>query len=156
MKTYAVTLAALFAASAEARMWIGECPNIDWITNFDHAAFAGQWYEQERDSWFTMEMDQMCSTANYVSRDDGLLDVQYGTVVPMRLYQWGYSPKMKVDCSASSSCEVTVEGKEDKDSDNEYVWGILDTDYNNWHVVYFCGKFMGAQMSWVSIQGKQQ
>ena len=41
MKSYAATLAALFAASAEARMWFGECPAVEYSTGFDHAAFAG-------------------------------------------------------------------------------------------------------------------
>jgi len=92
MKTYATTLVALFAASAEARMWFGECPNIEWDSDFNYAAFAGKWYEQERDAMFTMEMDQMCSTGNYVLRDDGLLDVQFGTRIPMNLYRYSYSP----------------------------------------------------------------
>ena len=34
-------------------------------------------------------------------------------------------------------------------------WGIIGTDYNNWYVLYFCGNFMGAQMTWLSVYGKQ-
>jgi len=46
MKTYQAAIAALFAATAEARLWVGECPSVAWNAGFDSAAFAGQWYEQ--------------------------------------------------------------------------------------------------------------
>ena len=44
MKTFAATaaLASLFATTAEARMWLGECPSIEWNTGFDAAASAGK------------------------------------------------------------------------------------------------------------------
>merc|ERR1712032_584391 len=152
MKTYTATLAALFAASAEARMWFGECPAIEWDTGFDHSAFAGQWYEQERDAWFTFEMDQMCSQANYVMRSDGKMDVQYGAMIPMTFWTWGYSPKGVMDCSGGYNCQLTM--GEEQDEPN--TWGVLGTANANWHVAYFRGSVMGMQMSWLAIYGKQQ
>merc|ERR1712086_890196 len=129
MKTYAATIAALFAAS------------------------AGQWYEQERDAVFTFEMDQMCATANYQMNADGKLDAQYGAMIPMNFYQYGYSPKGEMDCSAGYNCQITM--GEDREDKEPITWGVLGTDNENWHVAYYCGTLMGMQMSWLAIYGKQ-
>lgn len=150
MKSYAATLAALFAASTEARVWFGECPSVEWNTGFDHAAFAGQWYEQERDAVFTFEMGQMCSTGNYVLNSDGLLDVQYRALIPMNFYQYGQSPQGVMDCTGGFDCKITM-----GESSDPVTWGILATDNDNWHVTWWCGEMMGVQYSWLGIYGKQ-
>ena len=153
MKTFAATaaLASLFATTAEARMWLGECPSIEWNTGFDAAAFAGQWYEQERDAAFTFEMDQMCSTGNYELNSEGTLDVQWRAMVPMNFYQYGSSPPGKMDCSESFNCQVSM-----AESEKTVSWGMIGTDYDNWHVTYWCGMMMGMQYSWLAIYGKEQ
>ena len=127
MKTYQATIAALFAATTEARLWVGECPSIDFNTGFDSAAFAGLWYEQERDATFTFEMDQMCSTANYVMNSKGTLDASFRSMMPLNFYQYGSSPPGVLDCSESSDCKLTMNG-----GDNAASWGIIGTDYSNW------------------------
>ena len=72
---FAAAIVALALQGADARMGIGKCPDIQWDKGFDHARFAGNWYEQKRDSWMTMDMGQMCTTGTYKSRADGFLDV---------------------------------------------------------------------------------
>ena len=150
MKSYAAILASLVATS-EARVWFGECPAIDFDTGFDSAAFAGQWYEQQRDAAFTFEMDQMCSTGNYQLNDAGTLDVQWRALMPMNFYQYGSSPPGVMDCSDSFNCAVSMGS-----SDKTVNWGILGTDYANWHVSYWCGDMFGVQYSRLAIYGKSQ
>merc|ERR1719353_1237967 len=123
MKSFqAIAAAAIALHSAEARMWFGKCPTIDWDTGFDHARFAGEWYEQERDAVMTMDMGQICTTGGYKLRSDGLLDVQYRTQVPMNFFQYSQSPVMKMDCSKSFQCEFDVEGwsKDNEEKDNKF------------------------------------
>ena len=151
MKTTYAAIASLLAASASARIWVGECPSIAWNTGFDSAAFAGQWYEQERDAVFTFEMDQMCSTANYVLNSEGTLDAQYRAMMPLNFYQYGSSPPGVLDCSESFNCQISMGS-----SDKTVSWGILGTDYDNWHVTYWCGDMFGIQYSWLGIYGKQE
>ena len=123
MKSYqAIAAAAIALQGAEARMWFGECPKVEWDTGFDHARFAGKWYEQERDSMLTMDMGQMCTTGGFNLRDDGLLDVQFRTLVPMDFMQYVQSPVMKMDCSKSFECEYDIEGydKDDEKKDKNF------------------------------------
>ena len=152
MRTFQAVVAALFAAEVtEARVWFGECPSVNWGTNFDSAAFAGNWYEQERDAVFTFEMDQMCSTAQYTLNNAGTLDASFRAMMPLNFYQYGSSPAGVMDCANSWNCELSM-----GDSGNSVNWGVVGTDYNNWHVAYWCGDMMGVQYSWLAVYSKEQ
>ena len=163
MKSYtAISAAALALLSAEARMWLGECPNVQWDTNFDHTKFAGNWYEQVRDGVMTMDMDQKCTTTTARARADGFVDVQFRTYVPM-MFDYSQSPVMKMDCSAGmGDCEFEIEGREKKEKDGESSWsgnidqsGIVATDYDNYFVMYVCGTWGGSLMQTFTIFGKE-
>merc|ERR1712070_551455 len=108
LKMKYAAIAALFAASAEARLWVGSCPSVDWNTGFDSAAFAGNWYEQERGAVFTFEMDQMCSTAQYTLNAAGTLDTSFRAMMPLNFYQYGSSPAGVMDCANSWNCELSM------------------------------------------------
>lgn len=153
---------ALLSSTASARMWVGSCPKIDWDTGFDSARFAGQWYEQLRDGFFSMEMDQKCMTGNHVLRPDGALDSQWRLLVPMDMMTYSSSPVIKMDCSKSFACTMDIENWE-KDDDYEkmkeekgFEFGILGTDYDNWYAWYACGVWEGMLMETVSIMGKSE
>merc|ERR1712086_981872 len=164
MKYTTAIAAALALHGADARMAIGSCPEIQWDSGFDHARFAGNWYEQKRDSWMTMDMGQMCSTAVYRSRADGTLDAQYRSLIPMsmsgKVMEYGQSPVMKMDCSNDFKCDFEIEGynKEgEEDESKDLMFGFLATDYENWHVMYACGEFWNSgvmQTFW--IYGKEE
>lgn len=154
MRTYQAVAAAFLASSVDARLWFGACPKVDWMSNFDSAAFAGQWYEQERDAVFAFSSDTSCSTGNYVLNSEGTLDVvwrAYYTLSLGGLWQYGSSPPGVMDCSESSNCEISM-AKSDKTTN----WGILATDYDNWHAAYWCGSLFGVQYSWLGIYGKSE
>lgn len=164
MKTY-TTIAALALASVDARMWFGQCPTIEWESGMDHARFAGNWYEQKRDNWMTMDMGQECTTGAMRLRDDGRLDVQWRTFVPMNFMQYSQSPVMQMDCSRSFQCDFNNEDKtpeqqaesDRKRAESSFEFGILATDYDNWHVMYGCGEaWTFGNMQWFSIMGKQE
>merc|ERR1719454_2746532 len=108
MKTFQAVAAAILANSASARVWFGACPDVDWMTDFDSARFAGNWYEQERDAVFTFEMDQTCSTAAYTLNNAGTLDAQFRAMIPMNFYQYGNSPPGVMNCENSWNCELSM------------------------------------------------
>ena len=63
---------------------------------------------------------------------------------------------MKMDCSAGFDCDITVENKTyEEKSENDFSWGILATDNDNWHVTFFCGTWMGSRMTWLAVYGKE-
>lgn len=149
MKTYQAVVAAFLAANAvEARLWFGKCPAVAWDTGFNTAAFAGQWYQQEVDAVFAFGGDSSCSTGNYVLNGDGDLDVQWRS---KGLFKYGTSPPGVMSCGDSYNCEVSMGS-----SDSTVPWGILATDYTNWHVAYWCGELFGVQYSWLGIYSKSE
>merc|ERR1719454_644232 len=106
-----------------------------------------------------MDMGQMCSTAVYGARDDGLLDAQYRAFVPMDFMQYLQSPVMRMDCGNSFKCKWDVEGYERDDGwDENFELGILATDYDNWYVMYGCGDWWNGtgQMQWLTIHGREE
>merc|ERR1719231_1912299 len=147
MKSFSAIAAAAILSGADARMWFGACPAADWQT-IDHAALAGNWYEQKRDNWMTMDMGQSCSTGTYRLRADGRLDVQWRAKAAMMMYQYGQSPVMQMDCSAGPGCDISNEDKTPeqqaesaaKRANSDWQFGILASDYQNWHVMYGCGQ----------------
>ena len=148
---YAAIAAAV--AVADARMWFGACPAVNWDTDLDHARFAGQWYETKRDNLATMDMGQTCSTSTYALRGDGHLDCQYRAFIPMNWMSYSQSPVMHMDCSGSNKCSWDVEGYSKDDGwDENFELGILATDYDNWHVLYGCGQTPFGNMQWFTIQ----
>ena len=48
--------------AASAKMSFGACPKVPLVADFDKEAFAGQWYEQLRESSFLYEFGQECVT----------------------------------------------------------------------------------------------
>ena len=105
----------------------------------------------------TMDMGQVCTTGDYKLRSDGLLDVQYRTLIPMDFFQYGESPVMKMDCSQSFQCDFDIEGWEkDDNKDYDFEFGILGTDYDNWYVLYGCGQWWDGtgMMNTLAIMGK--
>ena len=112
MRTYQAVAAAFLATNAaNARLWFGECPSIDWNTGFNTAAFAGQWYEQERDAVFAYGSGSSCNTGNYKLNSQGTLDVvwrAYYWVSLSGLFDYGSSPPGVMSCGDSSNCEVSM------------------------------------------------
>ena len=78
----------------------------------------------------------------------------------MNFLKYGQSPVMKLDCSNDFKCDVEIESDNwdnDKNDDKDIVFGILGTDYDNWHIMYVCGEFWGAGvMQTFSIFGKSE
>ena len=153
MKTFQAVAAAFMASNAvNARLWFGSCPAVDYNSNFNTAAFAGQWYQQESDAIFAYGGDSTCSTGNYVLNSAGNLDVvwrAYYYVSLSGIFNYGSSPPGEMSCD-SYDCQVSMGG-----GSTTTPWGILGTDYDNWHVAYWCGSILGIQYSWLGIYGKQ-
>ncbi|XP_020283416.1 apolipoprotein D-like isoform X2 [Pseudomyrmex gracilis] len=130
-----VILAVATAATAQVP-FIGACPNLETMKNFNLNSYLGKWYEVERYfAWF--EFAGKCVTASYsVNEDDGsvkIINKQISSFSGItssiegvaRLLGKSDDPKLSV---SFPSLPVPVEAP---------YW-ILDTDYKSYAVVWSC------------------
>ena len=162
MKSF--TLAAFVATTSATlpQLTVGECPStasINGMGNVDESAYAGMWYEYERQMsplpwWMGYSMmDDMgqCGTQEIESTPEGLIvNYKLKMMWPMG---WMGSPRM--------ATTITNEGVQltefDKpldwvfdESDDKHFSYVLDTDYDNYAAVYMCAD--GSEKMDMAIQ----
>ena len=117
---------------------LGECPSLDSIPrveNFDVGAYVGQWYQIATDKG-TRFGETACTTAEYTPLANG------NVKVVNRAYGFEglggyYSVEGEASCDLNNQegvCIVNFFGQQ-KTVPNYYV---LDTDYDNYSIVYNC------------------
>lgn len=126
--------------SVNAGLVLGECPSPDSIPrveNFDLTRYVGQWYEIASDKATEFTIATTCTTAKYTPLANGNVEVVN------RGYYW-YALGQYISVDGEASCQSTGEGVctvnffgGEKTIPNYYV---LDTDYDNYSIVYNCTK----------------
>jgi len=99
-------------------MGFGACPDLNLPESFDQSSLVGQWYEMKRDSIFTWEMQQECSTQEYKLNDDGNLDL----TLRANFWSAGFTYQSvdgKLKCEDSPACKISVA------NGDEVNWTIL-------------------------------
>ena len=128
-----IVLSALFAC-ASAKMSFGKCPDVNQVESLDKAAYAGLWYETERDMMFPMTMGSKCTFKDFTLDSNGDLELWFGAYQPMMFSYSGVGGMMYCDESMDETCEATMGETSDKRS----PFGILATDYENYDIGYYC------------------
>ena len=117
------------------------CPKVNTVQNFDSDAYLGTWYEAYRSVKCPFESGE-CVTADYsVAEDEGFLDV-YNS---QQLYKSDGTLKISRHGAKGWAKQLNPELNQGtlgvKFSVFQPVYGnydILDTDYENYTVVYSC------------------
>ena len=109
-------------------MTIGKCPDVDYMDTFDTAAYAGLWYEIERDGMFPYTMGSSCTFKEFTLDSNGDLDLWFGAYQPMMFSYSGVGGKMYCDASMDSTCEATMT----ESGDARAPFNILATDYSTY------------------------
>ncbi|RZF40496.1 hypothetical protein LSTR_LSTR000375 [Laodelphax striatellus] len=135
------------------RPGLGKCPEYPPVNNFDSKKFEGEWYEVER-SFYIMEVAHGCIKFNFtlegnslriatrsLNRVTGKMSTSYGRAKPHYL-----APSIlnyQVDNSLPSYLARMLP------QSGKYI--ILDTDYDNYAILYSCSDlgFFHADLLWV-------
>nr|XP_012144193.1 PREDICTED: apolipoprotein D-like isoform X1 [Megachile rotundata] len=128
--------------------FLGVCPNVETMPNFDVNKYAGKWYEVER-YFAVFEFGGKCVTATYTMNDNGTIGI--------------LNKQISAITGVSSSIEGTAKpiGKSDDPKlvvtfpsiplplDAPY-W-VLDTDYETYSVVWSCTNFgvFSVRNAWI-------
>ncbi|KAG7205487.1 hypothetical protein KM043_007473 [Ampulex compressa] len=118
--------------------FLGVCPNLETMPNFDVQSYLGKWYEVER--YFALfEFGGKCVTANYSLNDNGsvkILNKQISALTGVassiegigRLIGRSDDPKLTV---TFPSLPLPIDAP---------YW-VLNTDYESYAVVWSCSNF---------------
>jgi apolipoprotein D and lipocalin family protein len=136
----AVTLA--FIGVANAYISTGECPTPTLKANFDATKYMGLWYEQARDGGMPWESND-CQQARYALNADGTVSVKNTQYNPS-------SGQVEV-----ATATATFDGAKGSVKFFEYApagdYEVLDTDYENFAIVYSCSSYYLAKAEYIWI-----
>ncbi|XP_015600998.1 apolipoprotein D [Cephus cinctus] len=134
-----ISLVLFVAGSALAQVpFLGVCPNMEIMMNFEVEKYVGKWYEAER--YFALfEFGGKCVTANYNLSENGSVQIMNKQISALtgvassiegiaRLIGRSDDPKLTV---TFPSLPLPVDAP---------YW-ILDTDYKSYAVVWSCTNF---------------
>ena len=142
-----------FLAAASAKMSFGSCPDVSNMESLDKSAYAGKWYEIQRDPMFPYTMGSTCTFKEYTLDSNGDLDLWFGAYQPMMFSYAGVGGKMYCDESMEETCEATMTDT----GDYRAPFGVLATDYQSYDIAYFCMDMIEGVMKaeFVMIYGRE-
>ncbi|XP_067010636.2 apolipoprotein D [Anabrus simplex] len=132
--------------------FLGSCPHMEVVQNFNVSAYLGKWYEQQR--YFAIfELGAHCVTATYTDEGNGVVGVN------------NENTNVATNRKSSIKGEATLVGKNGEaklkvvfpsvGNFGAPYW-ILETDYTRYAIVWSCSGLLGAnaQFAWVLTREK--
>ncbi|XP_074036761.1 apolipoprotein D isoform X3 [Leptinotarsa decemlineata] len=122
--------------------FLGECPKVEVMKNFNTEKFLGKWYEQEKYPIF-LEMEGKCTTYQYTTNANSTIKVAMHQVSTITKKPNNFEGDIKLDNKTGEA--KLIMGIPSMNIDVPY-W-VLDTDYKEYAVVWSCiqeGKFSNS------------
>ncbi|OQV22484.1 putative Apolipoprotein D [Hypsibius exemplaris] len=162
--TFVVSMLATFTAVLEAQvpMW-GACPTIETVPDFDINRYMGKWFEVEAYFHF-FELGLSCITSEYTIRPSVGHGAHPAIAVQNVGYSWMHASEIASEGEAYIPDPTRAPAKLKVNFPNvtgtagvaDADYWILDTDYENYAVVWSCtamevfgASFMNAQTLWI-------
>lgn len=161
MFTKTLIASVLAYSQVSARYMWGSCPSdVAHVSPIDMDKLSGTWYEVEKDAGFPMTIGAECTFQRYGKNANGNHDLWYGAYQTM---MWmGYQGvRGEVICKDGADCEQTMPDFEKKSDDNkkkdkEAEFNVLDTDYENYMIQYFCWETWMGTMDYIIISSREK
>ncbi|XP_052748798.1 uncharacterized protein LOC113518406 [Galleria mellonella] len=116
----------------------GNCPDVSAMTDFDPSRYTGKWYEAEK-YFFLFEFGGKCVTANYDTKDDGVMTVtnkQLSSFTGIQSEIDGEATQI----SRSDEGKLSVRFPSLPVNVAAPYW-VVDTDYDNYSIIWSCNDF---------------
>ena len=132
------------------------CDTIVPLVDFDETRYAGNWYEQQHVKDPQEPQYYQCSQASYTDLTD---DPEDPTIKHFKVYNsfqskvlGVWAPRIgvhaKAYCNTSGSCHVSFAGR----TPVEPNLTILDTDYENYAINYWCDTDNNIVRVWINTR----
>ena len=115
------------------------CPDFEPVADLDLSRYAGTWYENVRDRATPFELMASCVVADYTLSEDGS---QLGVVNSGYRQGKGWNIAQGTGVPVGDGIKVSFEGMPDLGNKPNYF--VLDTDYDNYAIVYSCDDYLGG------------
>ncbi|XP_059055032.1 apolipoprotein D-like [Achroia grisella] len=126
----------------------GNCPDISAMVDFDPTRYTGKWYEAEK-YFFLFEFGGKCVTANFETKDDGIMTVtnkQLSSFTGIQSEIDGEATQI----SRSDEGKLSVRFPSLPVNVAAPYW-VVDTDYDNYSIIWSCNDFglFHTRNSWI-------
>ncbi|KAE8736730.1 hypothetical protein FOCC_FOCC017816 [Frankliniella occidentalis] len=133
----AVALFAVMQCDAQVP-FLGTCPDVKVMPSFDVTKYLGKWFEAER--YFAIfEFAGKCVTGNYTVDNDGRISI------------------LNRQTSSLTGIQSTIEGEVKLIMTLDVPYWVLDTDYDNYAVVWSCSNFgiFSTRNAWILTRQRE-
>ncbi|XP_077295529.1 apolipoprotein D-like [Arctopsyche grandis] len=128
-----------FAVAIQAQVpMIGKCPDLPVKTHFDPSSYTGKWYEYAK-YFAVFELKGKCITATYTAASEGVTVLN--EQINMKTNQPSSIAGTATFTENSGVAKLSVVFPSIPFGRAAPYW-VLDTDYDNYAVVYSCTEFL--------------
>ena len=139
---------AAMVTTTNAKLGFGACPKVNFITDLDMDAYQGKWYTVKRDDAKNPMYMSRCDSMEFLNLGDGNGKLHATSYVGEETGYKQFNASL-VECGEhdNSTCMVT----NPKWKNKKYPFTLLATDYENYHVYYFCYPFAYGTMNFQMV-----
>ena len=119
----------------------GTCPSFERMEDFDLSQYYGRWFEQVRDKSTFYEVGDECVCANYSDLGDGNTRVRNNNWNEKDGWTGGVTTAY--DVGVEGGIYVSWSGGAPP-AGTQPNYNIIDTDYDNFTIIYDCGEYKGS------------
>ncbi|KAJ1527796.1 hypothetical protein ONE63_007747 [Megalurothrips usitatus] len=134
--------------------FLGSCPDVKVMPGFDVSKYLGKWYEAER--YFAIfEFAGKCVTGNYTVDEEGRIAIVNHQTSALTGIQSTIEGEVKL-VSRSDDAKLTVRFPSLPLTLDVPYW-VLDTDYDNYAVVWSCSNFgiFSTRNAWILTRHRE-
>ena len=151
----ALALVALMTPQCSAQVpFLGSCPDVKVMPSFDVTRYLGKWFEAER--YFAIfEFAGKCVTGNYTVDNEGRISIVNRQTSALTGIQSSIEGEVKL-ISRSEDAKLTVRFPSLPLTLDVPYW-VLDTDYDNYAVVWSCSNFgiFSTRNAWILTRQRE-